>query len=100
MRKYVLAIVAITGLAPAVQAAGPPAKITFDDHIMPLLRDKCLGCHNPDKSRGGLILSNYQKVLQGGSSGEAVKAGDPDGSRLYLMLTHKQEPFMPPKADI
>jgi WD40 repeat protein len=87
-------------VAPAVHAADKPAKITFDEHIAPLLRDKCVGCHNPDKSRGGLILSNYQKIMQGGSSGEAVKAGDPDGSRLYLMLTHKQEPFMPPKSDM
>jgi hypothetical protein len=73
--------------------------MNFTDNVLPLLRDKCLGCHNADKARGGLDASNYVKLMEGGSSGAVVKPGDPDDSRLYLLAAHKAEPKMPPKAD-
>src|SRR5437660_11934496 len=79
--------------------AADPQKITYADHVLPLLRDKCLGCHNAEKARGGLDASNYVKLMEGGSSGAVVKPGDPDDSRLYLLAAHKAEPKMPPKAD-
>ncbi len=79
--------------------AAEPAKVNFTDHVLPLLREKCLGCHNADKARGSLDASNYVKLMEGGSSGAVVKPGDPDDSRLYLLAAHKAEPKMPPKAD-
>jgi Planctomycete cytochrome C/WD domain, G-beta repeat len=81
-------------------AADPkkPAKVTYDDNVLPLLRDKCIACHGPDKKSSGLQLHNYQAVMQGGSGGAVVKPGDPDGSELYLVVAHKAEPFMPPKS--
>ena len=36
--------------------------------------------------------------MEGGSSGAVVKPGDPDGSRLYLLTTHKEQPIMPPRS--
>ena len=88
----------IVFIAPPLRAA-EPAKVTYADHVLPLLRDKCLGCHNGDKARGGLDASNYVKLMEGGSSGAVVKPGDPDDSRLYTLAAHKAEPKMPPKAD-
>ena len=84
--------------APLSAAAAPPAKVTFDEHVMPVFREKCLGCHNQDKAKGGLNLANYLKAMEGGASGEVVKPGDPDGSRLYAMMAHKEEPYMPPQS--
>ena len=77
-----------------------PAKITYQDHVLPILRDKCLGCHNQDKKSGGLRLNTFTNLMAGGSSGEVIKPGDPDDSRLYLQLTHRREPFMPPKSEM
>lgn len=74
------------------------AKITYEQHILPLFRDKCIACHNPDKKRAGLILDNYTKVMEGSSSGAVVKPGDPEGSAIFRVLAHKEEPFMPPKS--
>jgi hypothetical protein len=74
-------------------------KVNYTDHVLPILRDKCLGCHNGDKARGGLDASNYVKLMEGGSSGAVVKPGDADDSRLYTLAAHKAEPKMPPKAD-
>jgi WD40 repeat protein len=84
-----------------LRAADPTkkgAKITYDEHVLPILKDKCVGCHNQDKKRAGLVLNNYTKVMEGGSSGVAVKVGDPDNSLLYKVINHASEPFMPPKS--
>jgi hypothetical protein len=86
-------------LTPTSRAADPKkTKITYDEHVLPILRDKCLACHNADKSKGGLVVANYTSLMAGGSSGEVVKPGDPDNSRLYLLVSHKQQPHMPPKS--
>jgi hypothetical protein len=73
-------------------------KTTYDDHVLPILRDKCIGCHSQDKARGGLMVHSFASLMTGGASGEVVKPGDPDGSRLYLLVSHKEEPHMPPKS--
>jgi len=78
--------------------AAEPAKTNYTDHVLPVLRDKCLGCHNAEKSKGGLDLTNYVKLMAGGSSGAVVKPGDPDDSRLFLLAAHKAEPMMPPQG--
>jgi hypothetical protein len=73
-------------------------KVTYDEHVLPLLREKCLSCHNQDKKSGGLILNNYTKVMEGSSSGAIIKPGDAEGSVLFRVVSHKDEPFMPPKS--
>jgi hypothetical protein len=78
--------------------AADAKKITYDEHVLPILRDQCIACHNPDKARGGLVVNNYGKIMQGGSSGAVVQPGAPDASRLVLLVSHKQEPHMPPKS--
>ena len=73
-------------------------KITFDKHIRPLMKEHCLNCHNPDKSKAGLDLSTFEATLKGGSSGEIIKAGAPDSSLLYMTITHHEDAeAMPPK---
>src|SRR5262249_5560692 len=78
--------------------AADAKKVTYDDHVLPILRDSCVACHNPERPGGGLVVNTSPKVREGGSSGAVVKPGDPDGSRLLLLVSHKQEPYMPPKA--
>src|SRR5439155_20428776 len=80
--------------------AADAKKVTYADHVLPILRDKCFGCHDPDKVKGGLNVANYTTLMQGGSSGAVIKPGDPEGSRLYQLVTHKHKPTMPPKSDM
>src|SRR5581483_1559583 len=84
-------------LCGSFSSSAEPAKLTYADHVLPLLRDKCLGCHNADKTKGGLDASTYVKLMDGGSSGAVIKPGDPEDSRLFLLAAHKAEPKMPPK---
>ncbi len=72
-------------------------KITYDEHILPIFREKCGTCHNANDKKGDLILDNYAATLRGGGSGEVVKVdGDAMGSTLYKVVAHIEEPFMPP----
>ncbi|MDA1164630.1 MAG: hypothetical protein O3B13_16180 [Planctomycetota bacterium] len=74
-------------------------KVTYADHVQPIFRAKCFACHNPDKKSGGLDLTNYTAMQQGGSSGEVVEAGDESSSYLWLVVNHESEPYMPPNSD-
>ena len=94
--RRVLLILAL--LAPASVAHGQTTKVTYDDHVLPMLREKCLTCHGQDKKSGGLSMHLYTKLMEGGSSGVIVKAGDPDASPLFNVVAHKAEPFMPPRS--
>ncbi len=74
-------------------------KITFEEHIKPIFRAKCFGCHNTDKKSAGLDLTNYTAMMQGGASGACVEPGDPDSSYLWSLVIHDSEPYMPPKQE-
>lgn len=87
-----LAIVA----APA--AAEDKAKVTFQDQALGIFRNRCNSCHNPDKQKGGLNLESYTTAMAGGSSGKVVEPGDPDSSTLFALITHAEEPKMPPNS--
>lgn len=94
-----LALAASVLLASGSALKAADEKITFQDHVLPIFRAKCLSCHNPDKKSGGLDLTNYTAMQQGGSSGDAFEPGDPDGSYLWMVVNHDSEPYMPPESD-
>ncbi|VAX36980.1 High-affnity carbon uptake protein Hat/HatR [hydrothermal vent metagenome] len=75
------------------------AKITFDEHVKPIFRDKCFSCHSRDKKKGGLDLTTYSATLEGGGSGESIEKGSAEDSYLFTLVNHDSEPAMPPKAD-
>ena len=85
--------------ATSARAAEAPKKVTYQDDLLPVLRDSCLNCHNPDKKKAGLDLSTYQGTMAGSDNGVVVKPGDPSGSSLLKTIAHTEEPFMPQKAD-
>jgi hypothetical protein len=73
-------------------------RVTYEEHVAPILREHCLACHDQDKARGGLSLNSYSGIMTGGSSGEVIKPGSAEDSRLYLLISHKETPNMPPKS--
>src|SRR5258708_28434729 len=79
-------------------AADPKKKITYEEHVLPIFKDKCLNCHGQDKKRGGLTLHTYVNAMQGGSSGPAILPGDPEKSLLYRLMSHTQAPELPPTS--
>ncbi len=85
------------GRGEEAKPATPVEKITYTDHILPILKAKCASCHSADQAKGGLIVDSFTGLMAGGASGEVVTGGDVDGSRLYDLISHKAEPKMPPK---
>jgi mono/diheme cytochrome c family protein len=94
-------IAAISMLLASVAVASEPAKkVTYEDDVLPIFRDNCLKCHNPDKLKGDLDLSSFSATVKGGGSGTTLNAGDPDGSQLFKSVTHADEPSMPPNSKL
>jgi hypothetical protein len=80
-----------------VTAATLTAAPTYNQDVLPIFREACLGCHNPDKMKADLDLTTHASAMKGGSSGVCVKPGSPDTSLLYRVMAHLEEPEMPPK---
>ena len=79
--------------ATASAAEAPP---NFNDHVLPIFRAKCGTCHSAGQAKGGLVLESYSAAIQGGASGAVVEAGELDNSRLWMLVTHQEQPAMPP----
>ncbi len=72
----------------------------FDHVIKPVLESKCMGCHNADKSKGELILTDSTSIYKGGKTGKLFEAGKPELSlllkRIHLPIENKKH--MPPSG--
>ncbi len=79
--------------------AQTPDKPNYSDHVLPIFRNACLNCHNPDKKKAGLDLSTYQGALQGSENGKVLRSGDGSGSLLLKCVLQTEDPKMPPKGD-
>lgn len=73
-----------------------PGKITFADNVQTVLRARCASCHNPNKQSGDLDLTTYAGLMEGGSSGDEIEPGNSGNSHLFKLVTHQEEPHMPP----
>ncbi|HID22910.1 MAG TPA: hypothetical protein EYP14_10995 [Planctomycetaceae bacterium] len=112
VHRAVIAVIVVAAWAPVTPAAEksgkpakPPAKkaapkkITYEEHVKPILREKCFTCHNPDKKSNDLDLTSYATLMEGGASGEVIEPGSAEDSYLFLLVSHEEEPYMPPESD-
>lgn len=84
---------------PSAPAAGPE-DAPLAKRAMHLLRDHCVSCHNPKKTKGDLDLTQRQTALSGGGEGPAFVEGKPGDSRLIQFLKPDSDPHMPPKKQL
>jgi len=99
MRHLLLTTCLLLVVTPAFAQDAAVEKITYNDHILPLFKQRCGSCHNANDRKGGLTLDNFAGTMQGGSSGAVVEGGDSSSSYLWSLVTHESEPKMPPNAD-
>ncbi len=78
--------------------AKPKPKVTYQDHVGAIFQARCNSCHNADKQKGGLALETFAATMQGGGSGKVVEPGDVAGSHLWGLVSHAEEPKMPPNG--
>lgn len=72
----------------------------FEEAVMPILRAKCLSCHNTGKPKGGLALTDAAAIQRGGDHAPVLVGGVPSESLLIqrLLLDIDHEHRMPPKG--
>ncbi|MBU1820888.1 MAG: chitobiase/beta-hexosaminidase C-terminal domain-containing protein [Bacteroidetes bacterium] len=92
-------------LAPLTEATQQPVvsleeALVFEHVIQPIFEQKCVSCHNAEKQKGELRLTDAASIRKGGKSGAFFVAGNPDMSRflqrIHLPLEEKEH--MPPKG--
>jgi len=68
----------------------------FDTKVLPILKARCLPCHDEATHTSGFVATNLAAVVKGGAQrGQAVKPGDPGDSPLVNVLNGKLKPQMP-----
>jgi uncharacterized membrane protein len=92
-------------LFPVKEGENAPLTITedtpvFEAAVQPILKAKCFQCHNEQKTKGELLMTNLAGLLKGGKNGPIWVAGDALNShiiqRANLPLDDKKH--MPPKG--
>lgn len=72
-----------------------PDTAYFENQVLPILTSSCAfsGCHDAASANDGVILENYQSIMQ--TAG--IRPGNPGGSDLYEAITDDDpEDRMPP----
>lgn len=105
-RKVIVVVAVVIAVIGRYADAAAPKAVDQAEHaflkdVKPLLASRCLTCHGPDKSEGGLRLDTRKLALKGGDSGPALAPGRPDQSLLLMAVkrTHKLLE-MPPKEKL
>jgi hypothetical protein len=84
-------------LAAALMLAGSASEQRyFDTRVFPILRKRCVPCHNNDLKNGGVSFLDRESLLTGGTRGPAVVPGKPKASVMIDALRHEGELQMPP----
>ncbi len=105
VRRVLLAGFLVGSLSLVTHAGDPIAvddlqrkePVSFEDEILPILKQNCLACHSAGEKQGGLVLESPQGILQGGDSGAAAVPGRGNESLMLLVASHQEDPVMPPE---
>src|SRR5262245_47627094 len=75
------------GLAAGAPLARWAAAVDFDREVAAILASRCVGCHRPEKTKGGYQLHTLAALMKPGRSREApIVAGRPEASLLIRLI--------------
>jgi len=77
----------------------PDQQDFFENHVRPILADKCYKCHSTlaERIKGGLLLDSREALLKGGDSGKVLVPGDPENSLLIKAVRYTDPDLQMPK---
>jgi len=78
-------------------AAAGDADVRFFSDIMPILFERCVKCHGPQKRSGGLRLDTKALAARGGDSGRPVLGGSPQDNELLARVSSTDRTYRMPK---
>jgi len=67
------------------------AQVDYNSQIQPIFDARCISCHGSG-SMGGLNLTSYQNLMDGGQSGDEVIPYDHASSELWIRINSGQMP--------
>ncbi len=94
-------------LAPIRSDEGAPAvamdeALVFAHVVQPILKEKCMGCHNSQKAKGELLMTTAELLAKGGKNGVLWDTTQADLGlllqRAHLPLDDKKH--MPPRGKV
>src|SRR5882762_9122071 len=91
LRHLLAATLALLACAQATRA---------DEKALSILQENCQACHNPQKHKGGLVLTTRDRLLKGSEDGPVIQPGKSSASKLIEVLGPIAEPHMPPKGQL
>ena len=74
--------------------------LSYKEGVLPILEADCFECHNTKKKKGGLDLTSFHGLLNGGLNGPVIFESKPQVSPLYLSLLEGSDSHMPPKKQL
>jgi len=76
----------------------PENPLVYNDVVGRILENKCVSCHNPNKTKGGLLMTSLDDLLAGGEVGNTILPGNAEESELIrrVHLPIEDEEHMPP----
>ena len=96
-----LSLLIFTQLAKGKEEEPANKAISYYKDIRPILQANCQGCHQPSKAKGKYIMTEFDKLIAGGDSGDpAIVPNNLEKSFVVEMITPEDgEAEMPQKAD-
>jgi len=72
----------------------------YQDMIMPIIKSKCVSCHNPSKIKGDLLLHDKAGWIAGGKLGKPLVVGNLAASLIHkrIHLPKSEKEHMPPNG--
>ncbi|WP_339813598.1 chitobiase/beta-hexosaminidase C-terminal domain-containing protein [uncultured Imperialibacter sp.] len=74
--------------------------VIYDHMVQPILKEKCMGCHNSRKAKGELVMESPETILAGGKNGLLWDSLNYEASLLLkrIHLPESVEEHMPPEG--
>lgn len=68
--------------------------------VYPILRKKCMSCHNDSKMKGELNMKSFEEFMKGGESGKVMALNDSEHSEMIkrIDLPEENDDTMPPEG--
>src|SRR6188474_2393373 len=87
------------GAAEAKEKPAAKGSVSYYREIRPILQANCQGCHQPAKSKGGYVMTDFKKLLAGGDTeGAAIVPKHAEQSSILKMITPQDGEVRMPKG--
>lgn len=79
----------------------PDDPLIYQDVVARILDESCVKCHNSNKRKGELLMTNISQLIKGGETGPAIIPENHEESELIqrLRLPDSNEEHMPPEGE-